>query len=194
MRRQLIAASVVFLLVGFILGFFVARSSQPSEITRSAEHSSEDLPEDHPSPEVLEQLSGLMQQVEHNPEDRKSLVELGNSFYDMGRFDAAVQWYERALELDSSDINVLTDLGTSYLYTGDSEAALKQFSRSLEIDPNHSQTLQNMGVAYFSSGKYEEAVTVWERLITAHPDYQRAAEIKEQIETAKLHLEQVSPR
>jgi len=51
------------------------------------EQSSDTLPENHPPPELLERLSELIERVENDPEDLDSLVELGNSFYDMGRFD-----------------------------------------------------------------------------------------------------------
>jgi len=191
-KRQLIASSIVCLLVGFILGFFVNESIKGPGHIDSSGSSSAALPDNHPSPEVLERLGQLMEQVREHPEDRESLIQLGNSFYDMGRFDSAIEWYQRALELEPSDIDVLTDLGTAYLYTGDRKGALEQFKRSLEIDDTHAQTLQNIGVAYFSSGEYKEAVKAWEKLIEVHPDYVRADEIKEQIQTARLHLEQVS--
>jgi len=180
--------------VGFIAGYFV------NEVVRNpigdppSEPSSASLPENHPTPDVLERLGQLMSQVEEHPDDRGSLVALGNSFYDMGRFDAAIEWYEKALALDPEDIEVSTDLGTAYLYTGDRAAALERFRKSLEIDGDHPQTLQNMGVAYFSTGEYKEAVEVWERLIDIHPDYVRAKEIREQIKTARLHMEQVTSR
>lgn len=190
MRRQLFASSVVFLLIGFILGFFVNQAVRSPKKADSAGPSSASLPENHPAPELLERLDQLLEHVRNHPEDRKSLVQLGNSFYDIGRFDAAVEWYEKALALQPADIDVSTDLGTSYLYTGRREDALRQFQKSLDMDPNHAQTLQNIGVAYFAGGEYKEAVRVWEQLIGAHPDYVRAEEIREQIKTAKLHFEQ----
>jgi cytochrome c-type biogenesis protein CcmH/NrfG len=189
-KRQLFAISIVCLVVGFILGFFVNEAVKGPGGTHSVEPTSTALPENHPSPEVLKRLNELMEHLKNHPNDRESLVQLGNSFYDMGRFDAAIKWYEQALELEPSDIDVLTDLGTAYLYTGNHTAALERFRKSLEIDENHAQTLQNMGVAYFSTGEYKKAVEVWERLIEAHPDYVRAEEIREQIKTARLHMEQ----
>jgi cytochrome c-type biogenesis protein CcmH/NrfG len=175
-------------LVGFILGYFVNEAVNGPRDAASVASSA--LPENHPSPEVLQRLGELLEHVQNHPDDRESLVKLGNSFYDMGRFDAAIEWYEKAVTLDPSDVDVMTDLGTSYLYTGNREAALDRFRKSLEVDENHPQTLQNIGVAYFSAGEYKDAVGVWERLIDVHPDYIRAEEIREQINTAKLHIEQ----
>jgi cytochrome c-type biogenesis protein CcmH/NrfG len=167
------------------LGFFVNEA-----VNGRREIPAETLPENHPSPEVLRRLGELLEHVENHPDDRESLVQLGNSFYDIGRFDASIEWYKRALAIEPSDLDVLTDLGTAYLYMGNRDAAMDQFRKSLEIDGDHPQTLQNMGVAYFSSGEYEKAVEVWEHLISVNPDYVRAEEIREQINTAKLHIEQ----
>jgi cytochrome c-type biogenesis protein CcmH/NrfG len=188
-KRQLIVSNVVCVLVGFIVGFFVNQAMK-GPATPFTEQSSDTLPEDHPPPELLARLGELIERVENHPEDLDSLVELGNSFYDMGRFDAAIQWYERALQLDPDIIEVSTDLGTSYLYTGNSEAAVERFKASLEMDNDHPQTLQNLGVAFFSTGQYKEAVDVWQRLVDTHPDYERAADIREQIKTAELHMRQ----
>ena len=190
MKRQLFVSSIVCLLVGFILGFFVNEAVKSPGSAHPIEHSETALPENHPSPEALNRLSQLIEHVESNPDDRESLVKLGNSFYDMGRFDAAIKWYEQAFKLEPSDVGVSTDLGTCYLYLGNREAALEQFRKSLEIDADHAQTLQNMGVAYFSGGEYVKAVEVWEKLLAVHPDYVRADEIREQIQTARLHVEQ----
>jgi cytochrome c-type biogenesis protein CcmH/NrfG len=188
-KRKLIASNVVCVLVGLIIGFF-ANQAVRGPTTPLPNEPSAALPENHPPPELMERLGELMERVRDHPEDRDSLVELGNSFYDMGRFDAAIQWYESALALDSADVHVSTDLGTSYLYSGNFEAAIERFRGSLKLEPDHPQTLQNLGVAFFSSGQYKEAVDVWRRLIDAHPDYVRAAEIEEQIKTAELHMEQ----
>ena len=190
MKRQLITSNIVCVLVGFIVGFFVNQAMKGPATQQMVEQSSDALPENHPPPELMERLGELMERVENHPEDLDSLVELGNSFYDMGRFDAGIQWYERALQLDPDMIEVSTDLATSYLYAGNSEAAVERFKASLEMDKDHPQTLQNLGVAFFSSGQYKEAVDVWQSLIDTHPDYVRAAEIKEQIKTAELHMRQ----
>jgi cytochrome c-type biogenesis protein CcmH/NrfG len=190
-KRQQIVTAVVGVLVGFILGFFVAQGIHDLEGT-SKDQQSAALPENHPSPEVLEELRGLLERVQADPNDREGRVLLGNSFYDIGRFDAAIQWYEEALALDPSDIRVSTDLGTAYLYTGKVDTAIGQYKKSLELRSDHPQTLQNMGIAYFSRGEYQRALEVWQELMEFHPDYPNAEEIKKQISSAEMHLAQQS--
>ncbi len=101
----------------------------------------------------------------------------------MGRFDAAINWYEQALQLEPSNVNVRTDLGTAYLYSGNPVKAVDRYRRSLEIEPDHVQTLQNISVAYLSTGNYVEAVAHLEKLLESHPNYPERQEIEQQIES-----------
>lgn len=174
------------MIVGFILGFFVAQGVVEPDVS-PAEISAQ-VPENHPSAEVLEQLEAMLERARTDPADREVRVALGNTYYDMERYDAAIPWYKEALALRDDDVGVLTDLGTSYLATGAVEQALVQYRKSLELDPEHPQTLQNIGFAHFSVGDYEAAITSWEHLLEAHPDYAHAEDIREQMRLAQNHI------
>jgi tetratricopeptide (TPR) repeat protein len=150
------------------------------------------MPENHPSPEMMAQVEQLTELVQKEPENRDAKVRLANTLYDIGRFDSAIPLYEAALEMDSSDVLVSTDLATAYLYTGQVDKALEQYQKSLVIEPDHAQTLQNMGIAYFSIGEYQKGIDVWERLVNVHPDYPNIADVRQQIETARMHLNQAT--
>ncbi len=187
MSRKQAVTGIVGIVIGFILGFFVAKGVVTPRQTETGAQASA-LPENHPSPEVMAQVEQLTKVANQNPQDRDTRLKLGNFFYDLGRFDAAIPWYEEAFALDPSDVLVSTDLGTSYLYVGNVSKALEQYQKSLKIDPDHPQTLQNLGIAYFTTGDYQKAIEVWERLLKAHPDYQNAADVRSQLQTARMHL------
>jgi len=190
MNRESITIGIVGTVVGFILGYFVALGFQSeTPVTEMTNNDESGLPDNHPSPEVMEQLQVLMEQVQKDPQDLTARVALANMYYDMNRFDAAIPWYEEAIKLNPSDVHVSTDLGTAYLYQGQTSEAIDRYQKSLIIEPNHPQTLQNLGIAHFSSGGYKEAIDIWIRLIDAHPDYPQAEEIKNQIKTARTHLD-----
>jgi len=182
---QQIVIGIVGIIVGFILGFFVAQGVAPSEASLTQPVGQ--LPENHPELEISEQLQGLIDRAQSAPADREARVAIGNAFYDMGRYDAAIPWYKEALALRDGDVDVSTDLGTSYLATGAVEQALEQYRKSLELEPEHPQTLQNMGFAFFSTGNYQEAIDSWEHLLEAHPGYAHAEEIREQMRLAQNH-------
>ena len=191
MNRQQFVTGIVGIIVGFILGFFVAQGVIPAGV--SPPEMSGQVPENHPSPEVLERLETMLDRARTEPTDREVRVALGNTYYDMERYDAAIPWYKEALALEADDVGVSTDLGTSYLATGAVEQALERYRKSLELDPEHPQTLQNMGFAHFSVGDYEAAIASWEHLLKAHPDYAHAEDIREQMRLAQNHMATDTP-
>lgn len=187
MNRKQAVVGIVGIVIGFILGFFVAKGvTTPVQPGTNAQASA--LPQNHPGPEVMAQVEQWANLAKQNPKDRETRLKLGNFFYDLGRFDAAIPWYEEAWALDPSDVLVSTDLGTSYLYVGNVAKALEQYQQSLKIDPDHAQTLQNLGIAYFTTGEYQKAIEVWDRLLEAHPDYEGATDVRNQVKTAQMHL------
>ncbi len=198
MKNRLYAAGAVGIVVGFILGFFTAQIQNqepavaPIQHTGAGPGSQSGLPEGHPPTEVLEELGKLQKRAEEQPGDKQVRIVLGNSYYDMGRFDAAVSWYQQALDLDPENLDVRTDLGTAQLYQGKVSEAIETYQHCLKLDPHHPQTLQNLGIAYFSTGKFASAIDSWDKLLNSHPEYPHKEEIRKQLENAKKHLEEGS--
>ena len=175
------------------MGFFLSEIRQQSDAnaeegSSTGKQEAGELPEGHPPPEIMARLQQLESLAQSNPQGKDARVALGNAYYDMRRFDAAIRWYSEALELEPDDVSVRTDLATSYLYMGNSIKALELYKESLKIDPNHAQTLQNVGVAYFSTGNFPEAIESWEKLITLHPQYPNRRGIEKQIQNARAHI------
>ena len=193
MQNKPRVAAATGVVIGFILGFFAARIQQEatsSEPAPQARESSTSLPSDHPPPEVLEQLARLQEHARDHPEDTEVRIRLGNSYYDMNRYDAAATWYTEALELDPGNVSVRTDLGTSLLYQGQMEAAIESYRKSLSLDPDHPETLQNLGIALFLIDEFEAAIRIWQRHLAAHPEHREKAKIEEFISNARERLNQ----
>lgn len=193
MQNKPRVAAATGVVIGFILGFFAARIQQEATVSEPAPQAQENpstLPSDHPPPEVLEQLAKLQEHARDHPEDTEVRIRLGNSYYDMERWDAAAAWYREALELDPGNVSVRTDLGTSLLYQGQLEMAIASYEKSLSLDPNHAQTLENLGIVHFVSGEFESAIRNWQRLLTVHPEYPRREQIEKRIIEAREHLTQ----
>jgi len=201
MTSKQIVVGVLGIVIGFILGFFTSEAVNRNQAAEPHVHTAQEgaqqagnqqLPADHPSMEQMQQLEQMQVQAQKDPKDVAVRVALGNAYYDMKRFDAALPWYEQAVELDGSSPDVNTDLGTCYLYTNNPDKAIAIYQKSLVINPKHPQTLQNLGFAYFSAAKFGEAVKEWEKLLAFHPEYPHRDEILKQIAAAKDHLKTAS--
>lgn len=181
MNDKRIVVGSVGTICGFIFGFFVAKATiAPAPVPTQAAPQ-QGLPENHPGAEVVELLQQLQQRADENPKDAQVRVVLGNAYYEMKRFDAAIRWYEAALALEPDNISTNTDLGTAYFYVGNPSKALDIFNKSLQLDPNHPQTLQNIGVVNISMGNTAAGLQAWQKLLETNPDYPQIDQIREQI-------------
>lgn len=195
MKNKQIVSAVMGTFIGFILGFFVSQIFVQAPAGVSAQQITPaqgafQMPLEHPPAEVMEQLTEFQKQAEADSENHQARIALGNAYYDMGRFDGAIQWYEEALSLMPDDVNVRTDLGTAYLYSGNPIKAVELYQRSLEIQPDHAQTLYNIGVTYLSTEKFPEALESLQKLLEFHPDHPDSEAIRLRIQTIQeTHLQ-----
>ena len=130
-----------------------------------------------PAPPPLDEsrASALKVTAQQNPSDALTRVELGNMYFDAGRFPEAVDWYQQALKITPKDVNASTDLGIAYYYMNDPDKALAQFDRSLAIDPAHAKTLLNVGVVRaFGKQDLKGAAEVWQKILVVAPSSKEA--------------------
>ncbi len=193
MKHKQIAFGVVGLLIGFVLGFFTDRAvteigAPSATAARTAASPSATLPEGHPPVDTLAQIQEMEKHAQEHPEHTDVKIRLGDAYYDMGRFDSAIPWYEQALQQEPNNINVLNDLATCYFSTGDTAKSVELLNKSLELEKDHPVALQNLGWFYFSTENYPAAIQAWERLVSVHPNFQNVEAVKQQLEKAKAHL------
>ena len=76
--------------------------------------------------------------------DRGALIELANLYYDAGKFDQAIGYYDRALKLGAEDPNLMTDTANCYWQTGNTAKALALFKDVQSRYPDHWQSAANL--------------------------------------------------
>ncbi len=217
MKKETIITAIVFLAVGFLAGYIthaqlnsdirqrstinsgqgaqdnLAGGAAPSSGAPQATPSG--LPEGHPPLDLAPQIRALEDRTTQNPTDPKPRLELANLLYDNHRYDRAIEWYQRGLELDPKNINARTDLGTAYFYSGRSQDALREYRKSLEIDPRHGPTLFNIIIVNME-GTHDLAVAgdTWERLHKQSPNYPGLDDLKQKLDAARAASGGVPPR
>ena len=170
-------AGVFFgVLVGWIIGSQqgTPRVAAPAPAAQSASAQSSGAPP--PPPPLDEARASSMKTVaQQNPNDADTRIQLGNMYFDAGRYQEAATWYEQALKLRPKDANVSTDLGIAYYYMNDPDRALAQFDKSLAIDPKHAKTLLNIGIVRaFGKQDMKGAAEVWQKILVVAPGSEEA--------------------
>lgn len=82
------------------------------------------------------------------PETAAARFELGNTRYESGQFDQAIQAYLAALELDPNYQAVYANLGVVYYQQQKFDLAASQYEKALELDPQDGEVAYNLGVLY----------------------------------------------
>src|SRR5688572_15792632 len=139
-----------------------------------------------PAPAILneQQVQALRNVVDRDPKNAVARAQLGNLYYDAGRYPDAIKWYGESLALNPKDTSVSTDLGVSYYYNNQPDLAIQQLEHSLKIDPNHTKALLNMGVVRaFGKQDLKGATEIWQRLVEVAPDSPEGRKAREALES-----------
>ena len=166
-------------LVGWIIGSQQGAARAPqapaAAASSSAASSSASGGQQQPPPLDETRAASLRTAAQQNASDAQSRVELGNMYFDAGRFPDAVDWYQQALKIQPKNVNVSTDLGIAYYYQNDADKALAQFDTSLAIDPAHAKTLLNIGIVRaFGKQDLKGAAEVWQKILVVAPTSEEA--------------------
>ena len=177
-------------IVGWIIGSQQAQLSPRPRAAQSetaqAEQTAASQPADAPAPAVLDQqkVQALENVADKDPKNAGARTQLGNLFYDAGRYPEAIKWYEESLALNPRDVNVSTDLAVSYYYNKDTDRALAQLQHSLELDPNHAKTLLNLGVVRaFGKRDLQGATEAWKKLVEVAPQSPEGQQAKQALDS-----------
>src|SRR4051812_27448189 len=181
MKLESVVYAVSGVLFGIIVGWIIgAQQAQmgprPPVVQQSetAPQSSAAPPPDSPAPAaaVLDQTKVQALETVANKEPKNALAraQLGDLYYDAGRYPEAIKWYEQSYTLNPKDVNVSTDLGVSYYYNKETDRAIDQLQKSLAIDPSHAKTLLNLGVVKaFGKRDLKGATEAWQKLVEVAP-------------------------
>jgi tetratricopeptide (TPR) repeat protein len=87
------------------------------------------------------------------------LIDKGNSFYNLGNYQEAITYYDKALAIDPNNVYALNAKGVALGNLNKSQEAITYYDKALAIDPNNVYALNAKGVALGNLNKSQEAIT-----------------------------------
>ncbi len=138
------------------------------------------------APAILDdtQVQALRTVVDRDPKNAVARAQLGNLYYDAGRYTDAIKWYGESVALNPGDVSVSTDLGVSYYYNNQPDLAIKQLEHSRLLDPKHTKTLLNLGVVRaFGKQDLKGATEAWRRLVEIAPESPEGRQAKQALDS-----------
>jgi tetratricopeptide (TPR) repeat protein len=89
----------------------------------------------------------------------------------LGRYDAALACYDRALALRPDFVQALSNRGAVLKKMQRHDEALQSFDRALGFQPEHVEVLNNRAGVLQEIGRYDEALEGYDRALALRPDH-----------------------
>lgn len=109
----------------------------------------------------------------------QALFEMGQDYYQSGRWEDAVAAYKKAIELDPTYQAGYVNLGDAYYQNQQLDLAAEAYQQALELNPDDAEVVYNLGATYLqqalSTGQVneadlEKALTEIKRAIEIQPE------------------------
>lgn len=99
----------------------------------------------------------------------KDLVNKGNEFFHQGKFEQAIQYYDKALALKPENSEALFNKGNALCGLGKLKGAISFFDKALEVNPQDWEALHNKGNALLNLCRFNEALDCYDRALEINP-------------------------
>jgi tetratricopeptide (TPR) repeat protein len=98
-----------------------------------------------------------------------SYAQMGEVWSRRGDQEKAIQLYEKAVELNPTNVPVLINLGVARLMTEKWDEAVEAFLRVIALNPGDSAAYHGLGAAYASKGDFGEAEAAFTEALRINP-------------------------
>lgn len=86
-----------------------------------------------------------------------ALVEMGNLYFESEKLTQALEYYEKALEVQEDIVEAIYNIANIYFRQKKFAASIRYYERCIELDPEFPESYYNLGVVYYSLKYYEKA-------------------------------------
>lgn len=192
MNRENLLFAIIGLLLGFIVGFMFASSmSQRAAQTASA---SQTLPADHPplgaqnAPDpaaMREQVTAQIAKARNEPQNFDAQVNAANLYYQIQRYDQAIEYLLKANQLKPADYDTVALLGVVNLDAGHYDQAEKWYRAALKMRSDDVRVLAGLAEATLQKGDAKAAETAIAQFEKAAPTSEDLPRFKEKLAELK---------
>jgi arylsulfatase A-like enzyme/Tfp pilus assembly protein PilF len=114
-------------------------------------------------------VSMLTKVVHDDPAVIDAWFNLGNAHFKVGRFEDAIKYFSKALELKPDYDLAVINMANAYRKLGRDDAALAGYERYLSIDPKNAQVRYQIGEIYLDRGEDAKAEANFTQALAIDP-------------------------
>ena len=118
----------------------------------------------------FENLTKIIRMASGCEEGAIELINKGNTLGNLGRYEEALEAYEKATEIKTDDFGAWYNKGNTLVNLGRYEDALEAYEKVTEVKPDFFNAWINKGNTLDTLGRYEDALEAYEKVTEVKPD------------------------
>ncbi|PKL37768.1 MAG: hypothetical protein CVV44_15635 [Spirochaetae bacterium HGW-Spirochaetae-1] len=116
--------------------------------------------------------------VAREPENGEAWHFLGGVMHHLGQYDAAIEYYTKAIKLDPAAYHSFHNRGLSRHYGAQYDSAIQDYSQAIELNRDYFKSWYFRGLAYLEKGEYARAVEDFNVALLMQPHNHKAWYLK----------------
>jgi cytochrome c-type biogenesis protein CcmH/NrfG len=143
-----------------------------------------------PTPVDPSMIEETANQLKQDPNNMQLNVQMGNMLFDSQKYEDAIPYYNKALELEPGNPDVIVDVGVCYFNLDDFARAKELFQQALTKSPNHINALYNLGVVSVRLKEMDVLMDAWSKLVEIAPESPQAAQASQILDEIHSSVQQ----
>jgi len=196
MSRENILFAIIGILLGFIVGFIFASSMSQKMASQPATAASQGMPADHPpvgaggqnaqDPQaVREQVAASLEKAKNEPNNFEAQVKAAELYYQIQRYDQAIEFLLKANQLKPTDYRTVVILGMVNLDAGHYDTAEKWYRAAMKMKSDDVMVLAGLAAATLEKGDAKAAEDAIAQLEKVDPNSQDLPNFRDKLATLK---------
>lgn len=121
------------------------------------------------------------------------LSTIGMSLLQQGKFNDALEYFDKILAIDPNDVIILGNKGAALTQLNRHDEAIALYNKALEIEPTNINILNNMVASLFELGRIDESLKTLDKILETEPNNVEVLILKGKVlSESKMHGDAVS--
>ena len=192
MTRDNLLFAIIGLLLGFIIGFMFHSSMSQRVPPAATTAAGQNLPADHPQTQptsdpkqVFAEVQASIAQAKSEPKNFDAQLKAAELYYQIQRYDSAIEFLQKANELRPDDYSTLVALGLVNLDAEHYDASQKWYRAALAKKPDDVPVLAGMCAAALGKGDAKAAEQAIAKLEKVDPNAQDLPQFRDRLNSLK---------
>ena len=194
MTRDNILFAIIGILLGFIVGFMLASSMSQRSAMQQASAGSQAMPADHPpigaqgTPDpqaVRERVTASIEKARNEPKNFEAQIEAADLYYQIGRYNEAIEFLLKANQLQPTDYRTITLLGMVNLDARNFDTAEKWYRAAMKMRSDDVMVLSGLAATTLEKGDAKAAEDAIAKLEKVDPNSQDLPQFRDKLASLK---------